>query len=122
MVGNGLHRHLQWLASSGNGKDSWYKAVFLSIRSRLLSSEERISLLWQTMHYDGRLGYRVRSEERPANPDETDCPFCGPDRANPATDPGETMEHTYGTCPGLDDLQVWAADTFLIPAGWVYDA
>jgi hypothetical protein len=37
MVGNGLHRHLEWVASSGNGKDSWYKAIFLSIRSCLLS-------------------------------------------------------------------------------------
>ena len=49
MVGNGLHRHLQWVDSSGNGKYSWYKTVFLSIHLRLLSSEER-SLLWQTMH------------------------------------------------------------------------
>jgi hypothetical protein len=55
MVGNGLHRHLQWVASSSNGQDSWYKTVFLSIRSRLLSSEDR-SLLWQTMHSDGRFG------------------------------------------------------------------
>ena len=32
-------------------------------------------------------------------------------------DPGETMEHAYGTCPGLDDLWAWTAATFLFPAG-----
>jgi hypothetical protein len=110
------------VASCANGKDSWYKTVFLSIGSRLLSSEER-SLLWQTMHSDGRFGYRVRSEQRrPANPGESDCPFCGPERANPATDPGETMEHAYGTCPGLLELWVWAAQMFLVPARGKYAA
>ncbi len=64
MVRNGLHRHRRWVASSGNDKDSWYKTVFLSIRSFPLSSEER-SLLWQTMHSDGRFGYWVRSEPWP---------------------------------------------------------
>ena len=121
MAGNGLRRHLLWVSSSGNGKDSWYKTVFLSIRSRLLSSEER-SLLWQIMHSDGRFGYRVRSEQLSDTPGEADCPFCGPDRALPATDPGETMEHAYGTCPGLDEIWVWAAETFLLPAGGIFAA
>ncbi len=74
------------------------------------------------MHSDGRFGYRVRSEQRPALPGEADCPFCGPDRANPVSDPGETMEHAYGTCTGLDELWVWAAETFLLPAGGAFAA
>jgi hypothetical protein len=72
------------------------------------------------MHSDGRFGYRVRSEPRSASPGVADCPFVGPDRANPATDPGETTEHPYGTCPVLDDLCVCAAETFFLPAGGAY--
>ncbi len=100
----------------GRHRDKCFKPVFLAFRSRLLSSEDR-SLLWQTMHSDGRFGYRVQAELRPTTPGEVDCPFCGPDRIHPATGPGETIEHAYGTCPGLDDLWVWAAERFLLPAG-----
>jgi ribonuclease HI len=114
--GSGLQRHLRWVESSGNRNPQWFKPVFRSLRSRLLSSEER-SLLWQTMHSDGRFGYRIRSETRADVGADADCPFCGPDRAHPEDDPGETMEHAYGTCPGLDDLWAWAAATFLLPAG-----
>ena len=109
------------MASAGIDNSKWFKPVFLAFRSRLLSSEER-SLLWQTMHSDGRFGYRVRAQMRPTTPGEADCPFCGSDRIHPATDPGETMEHAYGTCPGLDDLWVWAAETFLLPAGGAHAA
>jgi hypothetical protein len=42
----------------------------------------------------------------------TDCPFFGTDRAYPATDLGETIEHVYGTCPGLDELLVSAAHSW----------
>ncbi len=83
------------MISTGIGNYKWCKPVFLAFHSRLLSSEER-SLLWQTMHSDGRLGYRVRAELRPATPGEADCPFCGSDQIHPATDPRETMEHAYG--------------------------
>ncbi len=121
MVGNGLHRHLQWVVSSGNGKDPWYKTVFLSMRSRLLSSEER-SLLWQTKHSDGSFGHQVRSEQRPTQPGEAECPSGGPGRAKPATDPGATMKHAYSSCTDLDALCVWAAETFLLPAGGVFAA
>jgi ribonuclease HI len=38
------------------------------------------------------------------------------------SDPGETMEHAYGTCTGLDELWVWAAETFLLPAGGAFAA
>ena len=114
--GSGLQRHLRWVESSGHRNPQWFKPVFRSLRSRLLSSEER-SLLWQTMHSDGRFGYRIRSEARVNENADVDCPFCGPDRAHPEDDPGETMEHAYGTCPGLDDLWAWVAATFLLPAG-----
>ena len=43
--------------------------------------------------------------------------FCGPDRVHPGDDPGETTEHAYATCPGLDDLWTWAAATLLLPTG-----
>jgi hypothetical protein len=32
------------------------------------------------------------------------------------------MKHAFGTCPGLDELWVWAAQPFLLPAGGVYAA
>ncbi len=105
------------MTSAGIDNSKWLKPVVLAFPSRLLSSEE-CSLLWQTMHSDGRLGYRVRAELRPTSPGDADCPFCGPDR----TDPGESMEHAYGTCPGLDELWVWAAETFLLPAGHIQTA
>ncbi len=121
MEGSGLHRHQRWATSAGIYNSKRFKAVFLAFRSRLLSSEER-RLLWQTMHSDGRFGYRVRAELRPTTPGEADCPFCGPDRIHPAADPGETIEHSYGTYPGLDELWVWAAETFLLPAGGAHAA
>ncbi len=74
------------------------------------------------MHSDGSFGYRVRSEKRSADSGEADCHFCGPDRANHATDPDETMGHAYGTCTGIDELWVWAAETSLLPAGVAFAA
>ena len=32
------------------------------------------------------------------------------------------MEHAYGTCKGLDELWLWAAQTFLFPVGGAYAA
>ncbi len=32
------------------------------------------------------------------------------------------MEHAYGTCTGLDELWVWVAETFLLPAGGAFAA
>jgi ribonuclease HI/exonuclease III len=133
---SGLDRHLIWVESTGYANPGWFHAVFRSFRSRLLTSAER-SLLWQVMHSDGRFGCRIRAEidalERALPPmsaparsiwrarqvhmrGRTQCPFCGPDREHPETDPGETMEHAYGTCPGLDELWAWAVATFLSPA------
>ena len=59
-------------------------------------------------------------EQRPVNPREADCHFCRPDPAKHATDPGVTIEHAYGTWPGLEDRWVWAAERFLFPAGAAY--
>jgi hypothetical protein len=64
-----------------------------------------------------RFGCRVRAELHPGTTVADDCPVCGPDRIHPATDRRETMEHAYGTCPGLAELWVWASVTFLLPAG-----
>jgi hypothetical protein len=102
----GLHRHQRWVTSADIDNSKWCKPVILAFRSRFLSSEVR-SLLWQTMHSDGRFGYRFRVALRPTTPGGADCPCCGPDRFHPATDPGDTMEHAYGTYPGLDELWVW---------------
>ena len=92
------------------------------------------------MHSDGRFGYRIRAEFRALGMEpmmglandgaaKTDfsrgvtfCPCCGPEGNNPAEDPGETMEHAYGTCKALDELWLWAAQTFLIPVGGAYAA
>ncbi len=52
----------------------------------------------------------------------TYCPFSGPDGNNPTEDPGETIEHAYGTCKGLDELWLLADQTFLIPVGGAYAA
>ncbi len=32
------------------------------------------------------------------------------------------MEHAYGTCEGLDELWLWAAQTFRFPVGGAYAA
>ena len=82
--GSGLQLHLRWVESSGHQNPQWFKPVFHSLRSRHLSSEER-SLLWQTMHSDGRFGYCIRLEARVNDGADVDCPFCGPIESTPKT-------------------------------------
>jgi hypothetical protein len=74
---------------------------------------------WLTMHSDGSFGCTASGQkpEPMLVQMQTGCPFCGPDQVHPEDDPGETMEHWYATCPGLDDLWTWAAATFPLPAG-----
>jgi hypothetical protein len=101
-----LHRHQRWVTSAGIDNSKWFKPAFITFRSRLRLSDER-SLLWQTMLFDGRFGYRVRAELRPTTAGEA-VPY-------PATDLGETMEHANDTRPGQDELCVWPAENCVGP-------